>query len=131
MLIVVYVVLRAATSRAKGQPTVISHNGASGDFPGCTLSAYTAAVDEGADYIDCTVQITSDGVLICREDPDLVKSTNVFSNQVLYQTYVTTYSELQAAQGVFTFDISWANISTLNGTEKFLRRIWLHGFLPR
>ena len=131
MLIVVYVVLRAATSRAKGQPTVISHNGASGDFPGCTLSAYTAAVEEGADYIDCTVQITSDGVLICREDPDLVKSTNVFSNQVLYQTYVTTYSELQAAQGVFTFDISWANISTLNGTEKFLRRIWLHGFLPR
>ena len=131
MLIAVYVVLRAATTTVKGQPTVISHNGASGDFPGCTLSAYTAAVDEGADYIDCTVQITSDGVLICREDPDLVKSTNVFSNQVLYQTYVTTYSELQAGQGVFTFDVSWANISTLNGMDKFLPRIWFHGFPPR
>lgn len=97
------------------QPTIISHNGASGDFPGCTMLSYAAAVKDGADYIDCSVQITSDGVLICREFPDLVQSTNVFTNSVLYSTYLATYPAIQSAQGVFTFDMSWANVSTLRG----------------
>ena len=104
-----------STGGALKQPLVISHNGASGDFPGSTKLAYSHAIADGADYIDCTIQITRDGVPVCRDDPDLLKSTNVLSDQILYQDYLTTYSELQAAQGVFIFDISWANISTLKG----------------
>jgi glycerophosphoryl diester phosphodiesterase len=79
------------------------------------MSAYVAAINDGADYIDCTVQMTSDGVAICRENVDLLQNTNVFSNQLLYQEYVASYPELQAAQGVFSFDLPWADVSTLKG----------------
>ncbi|KAK3123807.1 hypothetical protein QOZ80_8AG0636350 [Eleusine coracana subsp. coracana] len=44
-------------------PLVISHNGASGDFPDCTDLAYRNAINDGADVIDCPIQVTSDGVL--------------------------------------------------------------------
>nr|CAB3447075.1 unnamed protein product [Digitaria exilis] len=38
------------------KPLVISHNGASGDYPDCTDQAYEKAVADGADVIDCPVQ---------------------------------------------------------------------------
>ena len=47
-----------------GKPLIISHNGASGDYPGCTDIAYQAAIRDGADYIDCSVQITKDEPII-------------------------------------------------------------------
>lgn len=40
-----------------GKPLIISHNGASGDYPDCTDLGYQKAVDDGADVIDCTVQV--------------------------------------------------------------------------
>ncbi|OEL36529.1 Glycerophosphodiester phosphodiesterase GDPDL7 [Dichanthelium oligosanthes] len=40
-----------------GKPLIISHNGASGDYPGCTDLAYQKAVDDGADVIDCRCPI--------------------------------------------------------------------------
>lgn len=79
------------------------------------MSAYTAAINDGADYIDCTIQITSDGVAFCRESVDLVQSTNVGMNQDLYQQYVTKYPELQRDPGVFAFNLSWSEVVTLRG----------------
>jgi glycerophosphoryl diester phosphodiesterase len=38
-------------------PLIISHNGASGDYPDCTDLGYQKAVADGADIIDCTVQV--------------------------------------------------------------------------
>lgn len=105
----------ADTSKSVKSPLIISHNGASGDFPGCTLPAYAAAINYGADYIDCTVQITSDGVAICRENADLLLSTNIFANQILYQQYAQIYPDLQPNRGVFAFDVPWADVSTLKG----------------
>jgi len=84
------------------------------------MSAYVAAINDGADYIDCTVQISSDGVPFCREDVDLLKSTNVLSNQDLYQQYVTIYPELQPNDGVFAFNLSWSEVVTLRGETDFL-----------
>lgn len=104
------------TSKSVANPLIISHNGASGDFPGCTLSSYAAAINDGADYIDCTVQISSDGVPFCREDVDLLKSTNIIGNQVLYQQYVASYPELQPGSGVFAFDLTWSEVLTLKAT---------------
>jgi len=93
---------------------VISHNGDSGDFPGCTMLAYTGAINGGSDYIDCPIQITSDSVPICREDANLIKSTDILTNHALWQTYYTSYAGFQnGSSGVFTFDVPWADISTL------------------
>jgi glycerophosphoryl diester phosphodiesterase len=80
------------------------------------MLAYTGAINGGADYIDCPVQITSDGVPICREFANLLKSTNVATNHALLQNFLSSYPGFDnGTQGVFTFDIPWADLSTLRG----------------
>ncbi|KAI3831860.1 hypothetical protein MKX03_022232 [Papaver bracteatum] len=54
--------LNNKTNPRIGKTLVISHNGANGVFPPCTDLAYQQAVDDGADIIDCSVQITKDGI---------------------------------------------------------------------
>ncbi|CAA2956469.1 Probable glycerophosphoryl diester phosphodiesterase 1 [Olea europaea subsp. europaea] len=41
---------------------VISSEGASGDYPGCTDKAYSKAISDGVDVLDCPVQMTNDGI---------------------------------------------------------------------
>lgn len=101
------------SSLGSGKPLIISHNGASGDFPGCTDFAYQSAIQDGADYIDCSVQMTKDGVPICREAPDLSASTNVLSVSSFYPARQRTVSDIQADKGIFTFDLTWKEIQGL------------------
>ena len=51
-----------------GRPRVIAHRGASADVPEHTLAAYTKAIDDGADGLECDVRLTRDGVLVCVHD---------------------------------------------------------------
>ncbi|RCV07062.1 hypothetical protein SETIT_1G213900v2 [Setaria italica] len=95
------------TDHAK--PLVISHNGASGDYPDCTDQAYQKAVDDGADVIDCPVQVTKDGIPICMSSIDLIDVTNVAKSEFASQT--TTINDLKAGPGVFTFNLTWDDIS--------------------
>ncbi|KAI3898047.1 hypothetical protein MKX03_006738 [Papaver bracteatum] len=67
--------LNNKTNPRIGKTLVISHNGASGVFPPCTDLAYQQAVDDGADIIDCSVQITKDGIAFCADSADLTGST--------------------------------------------------------
>ena len=111
-------VLKLVFSR---NPLIISHNGASGDYPGCTDVAYQAAIRDGADYIDCSVQITKDGVPICRESPDLTTGTNILSNSVYYPSYLKqvqginkmVLDQANTDPGIFTFDLTWKEIQSL------------------
>ncbi|KAH9306087.1 hypothetical protein KI387_010491, partial [Taxus chinensis] len=100
------------SSRA-GNPLIISYNGASGDYPGCTNIAYQAAIRDGADYIDCSVQITKDGIPFCRESPDLLVGTTITSNSVFFPSRITKILAIQDSQGIFTFDLTWEEIQTL------------------
>lgn len=50
------------------RPRVIAHRGASHAHADNSWPAFEAAVAEGADAIECDVQITKDGVLIVRHD---------------------------------------------------------------
>lgn len=113
-----------STSAKAGKTLIISHNGASGDYPGSTDIAYEAAISDGVDYIDCSVQITKDGVPICRESPDLTIGTNIVSNSVFYPTRLKTVSDINkmavtatpstnGAPGIFTFDLTWKEIQSL------------------
>lgn len=104
---------RKTLSSSAGKPLIISHNGASGDFPGCTDLAYQSAIQDGADYIDCSVQMTKDGVPICREDPNLLESTNVLSDSSFYPARQRTVSDIQDSNGIFTFDLTWKEIQGL------------------
>ncbi|KAF3331076.1 putative glycerophosphoryl diester phosphodiesterase 2 [Carex littledalei] len=93
-----------------GNPLIISHNGASGDYPDCTDLGYQKAVDDGADVIDCTVQVvTKDGVLICMSSVDLIHSTNAAQSQ--FSSLSSTIPVLQTSAGIFTFNLTWNEIS--------------------
>jgi len=56
-----------------GPPTtrVVAHRGASHDEAEHTLGAYVAALDVGADGLECDVRLTADGHLVCVHDRDL------------------------------------------------------------
>ncbi|XP_076958083.1 glycerophosphodiester phosphodiesterase GDPDL3-like [Bidens hawaiensis] len=92
------------------KPLIISYEGASGDYPGCTNLAYEKAVSDGADIIDCPVQITSDGIPICLGSINLFDRTNVAQSEF---TNIKTIPELQSGAGIFTFSLTWDQIQSL------------------
>jgi len=52
----------------QGRPQVVAHRGSSLDNPEHTLGAYVAALDTGADGLECDVRLTADGHLVCVHD---------------------------------------------------------------
>jgi glycerophosphoryl diester phosphodiesterase len=53
------------------RPQVVAHRGSSETKPEHTLGAYLAALDEGADALECDVRLTADGHLVCVHDRHL------------------------------------------------------------
>ncbi len=53
---------------APERPMVVAHRGASSVAAEHTLAAYVAAIDSGADGLECDVRLTRDGHLICVHD---------------------------------------------------------------
>ncbi|KAH9607222.1 hypothetical protein KSS87_021286 [Heliosperma pusillum] len=104
-----YLDSNASVHQAK--PLVISHFGASGDYPGCTDISYTTAISDGADVIDCPVQMSKDGVPFCLSSANLLNSTLV--TQTEFRNLLTTATEIQPNQGIFSFSLSWADIQSL------------------
>ncbi len=74
--------LAAAAMTAAMPPTYsrkanVAHRGASAYAPEHTLAAYRLALEQGADYVEQDLAVTSDGVLICLHDPSLERTTDV------------------------------------------------------
>ncbi|TYH75000.1 hypothetical protein ES332_D05G442700v1 [Gossypium tomentosum] len=90
---------------------VISSNGASGDYPGCTDMAYSKAIQDGVDVIDCPVQMTMDGTPICLSSINLIDSTTVAQSQ--FSNLTTTIPQIMLGSGIFSFNLSWSEIKTL------------------
>ncbi|KAF3613069.1 hypothetical protein FXO38_36458 [Capsicum annuum] len=63
---------------------IITSEGASGDYPGWSDLAYTKAASDGADILDCSVQMTKEGIPFCLVSINLIDKTTVsqspFSN---------------------------------------------------
>jgi glycerophosphoryl diester phosphodiesterase len=57
-------------------PRVFAHRGASTDAPEHSLAAYRAAIEQGADGIECDVRLTADGYLVCVHDRRVNRTTN-------------------------------------------------------
>jgi glycerophosphoryl diester phosphodiesterase len=53
------------------RPQVVAHRGASFENAEHTLAAYLAAIQEGAEALECDVRLTADGHLVCVHDRDL------------------------------------------------------------
>ncbi|MBZ5739334.1 glycerophosphodiester phosphodiesterase family protein [Nocardioides mangrovi] len=58
------------------RPQVVAHRGASHDNAEHTLGAYVAALDVGADGVECDVRLTADGHLVCVHDRDLRRTAS-------------------------------------------------------
>lgn len=89
---------------------IITRNGASGDYPGCTDLAYQKAIDDGADIIDCTVQMSKDGVAFCMGDVDLSALTTALAT---FMDRSVIIPEIRPQSGVFSFDLAWDEILSL------------------
>ena len=59
-----------------GRPQVVAHRGSSAKNPEHTLGAYVAALDEGAEGLECDVRLTADGHLVCVHDRNLRRVAN-------------------------------------------------------
>ena len=57
------------------RPQVVAHRGASHEKAEHTLEAYLAALDAGAEALECDVRLTADGHLVCVHDRDLRRTT--------------------------------------------------------
>jgi glycerophosphoryl diester phosphodiesterase len=55
---------------------VIAHRGASSDIAEHTLDAYIAAIETGADGLECDVRLTRDGHLVCVHDRTVNRTSN-------------------------------------------------------
>jgi glycerophosphoryl diester phosphodiesterase len=62
--------------RVEGRPQVVAHRGSSHDNPEHTLGAYVAALDQGAEALECDVRLTADGHLVCVHDRRVDRTTN-------------------------------------------------------
>lgn len=66
-----------STGEGTPVPILIAHRGASAYAPEHTIASYELGIEQGADYIEPDLQITSDGVLIALHDLTLERTTNV------------------------------------------------------
>ncbi|CAH8337024.1 unnamed protein product [Eruca vesicaria subsp. sativa] len=101
-------------AKKQGNVTIISKNGASGDFTDCTDLAYEKAVRDGVDIIDCTVQVSKDKIPFCMSSIDLMNVTNVFDTS--FRNLSSTASEIKETNhrsGIFTFSLTMSQIQTL------------------
>ncbi|XP_058742900.1 glycerophosphodiester phosphodiesterase GDPDL1-like [Vicia villosa] len=100
---------RNATRRDK--TLIISKFGASGDYPACTDLAYNNAIADGADVLDCPVQISKDGTPFCLNSIDLLESTTVA--QTSFSNLVMSIPKIKSGRGIFTFNLTWNDIKGL------------------
>lgn len=70
------------------RPQVVAHRGASHEQAEHTLGAYLAALESGAEALECDVRLTADGHLVCVHDRNLRRtaaSTGIVSTMTLAQ----------------------------------------------
>ncbi len=97
-------------------PLVIGHRGAAGLLPEHTLEGYKLAIDQGANYIEPDLVMTSDRQLIARHEPILDGTTDVAakfpasrkSTRMLDGVSTTAY---------FANDFTLAEIKTLRAVQ--------------
>ncbi|KAF8096994.1 hypothetical protein N665_0297s0005 [Sinapis alba] len=90
---------------------VISKNGASGDYPGCSDLAYSKAIEDGADIIHCAIQMSSDGIPFCLNSSNLVEGTNILQTPLRNRS--ATFPEISPHAGLYSFSLTWIEIKTL------------------
>ncbi|RWV88039.1 hypothetical protein BHE74_00045436 [Ensete ventricosum] len=106
----------STASEAVGRSLIITHNGASGMFAGCTDVAYQRAVEDGADVLDCSIQMSKDGVAFCLDSADLMGHTTAAA---AFMPRAAMVPEIQQNNGIFSFDLTWSEIQSLKRKQPY------------
>jgi glycerophosphoryl diester phosphodiesterase len=108
----------AASRMSAMRPVVIAHRGASGERPEHTLSAYSLAIVQGADFIEPDLVVTRDGVLICRHENEIGGTTDVASRPAFADRRTTKTVDGHAVEGWFAEDFTLTELKTLRCRER-------------
>ncbi|WP_409301575.1 glycerophosphodiester phosphodiesterase [Peribacillus sp. SCS-155] len=98
---------------------IFAHRGASGTHPENTMVAFVQAEKEGADGIECDIQMTKDGQLVIIHDETLDRTTNGHGNVKDY-----TYKELKKFHAGYKFGSKYGFVCIPTLNELFE---WLSG----
>ncbi|MFN3313660.1 MAG: glycerophosphodiester phosphodiesterase family protein [Hyphomonas sp.] len=105
-------------SQTRADVIVIAHRGASGELPEHTIEAYKLAIEQGADYIEPDLVMTSDGVLVARHDPWLSDSTDVADRPEFADRRTTVTSpDGQELTDWFAWDFILEELKTLRARQ--------------
>lgn len=85
----------------------IAHRGASADAPEHTFAAYDLALEQGADYLEQDLQLTSDGVLVVLHDPFLDRTARGPGERCTGPVAERTAADLEACEVGSWFDPSF------------------------
>jgi glycerophosphoryl diester phosphodiesterase len=107
------------SSRAEGgRPFVIAHRGASGYVPEHTLAGYFIAIQQGADYVEPDLVLSSDGALLARHENEISGTTDVASRPEFATRKTTRNIDGESVTGWFTEDFTLAELKTLRARER-------------
>ena len=101
------------------RPIIIAHRGASGLYPEHTVLSYKTAIEQGADYIEPDLVMTSDGVLIARHDLYLSATTDVADHPEFADRKTTRKTPLGDQDDWWADDFTYAEIQTLKARQQF------------
>lgn len=99
-------------------PIVIGHRGSSGHRPEHTLASYELATRLGADFIEPDLVVTSDGVLVCRHEPEIGGTTDIADHPVFVTRKTTKMLDGVAVTGWFAEDFTLAELKMLRAVER-------------
>ena len=101
------------------RPIVIAHRGASGLYPEHTVLSYKTAIEQGADFIEPDLVMTSDGVLIARHDLYLSATTDVADHPEFADRKVKRQTPFGEQEDWWADDFTYAEIQTLKARQQF------------
>jgi glycerophosphoryl diester phosphodiesterase len=104
------------------QPLVIAHRGAAGHRPELSAGAFRLACQLGADSVELDLLPTRDGVLVCRHDLELSRTTDVAVRPEFAHRRRTVEIEGKAVTGWFVHDFTLAEIQSLTCRERWPRK---------
>ena len=103
-------------------PLVIGHRGFSGMYPDHTLMSYLNAIEAGADFIEPDLEVTKDGILVCRHEPMLSGTTDVKDRPEFASKKTTRNVDGVDYEDWFTCDFTLAELRTLKAIQPLSER---------
>ena len=104
--------------RPLSPPIIIGHRGASGLRPEHTIASYTLAIEQGADFIEPDLVLTSDDVFVARHENDITATTDVADHPEFAARKATKVIDGESHTGWFTEDFTLAELRTLRAKER-------------